>query len=160
MGIPTKKGLREHQPTQGQEGATDEPRALPQKASLCNRWHCCCHWRKSHRTERTVCDSFVQRVPQPGLNVHSRQLTYTEPPKQRKFPKGCLGKVHFHSINVYHLSWEADQSGQSPTTENDDRGIHRHHTYQDEGRGALVLCPPVLPNAPERGWAKTRANSA
>ena len=100
--------------------------------------------------DRQDCVSFVQRVLQPGLNVHSRQVTCTEPPKRRKFPKGCLGKVHFHSINMYHLSWEADQSGQSPTTKNDDRGIRRHHTYQHEGRGALVLCPPVLPNTPKR----------
>lgn len=101
--------------------------------------------------DREDCVSFVQRVLQPGLNVHSRQVACTEPPKWRKFPKGRLGKVHFHSINMYHLSWEADQSGQSPTTKNDDRGIHRHHTYQHEGRGALVLCPPGLPNTPKRG---------
>ena len=57
---------------------------------------------------RGPCPS-VQRLLRPGLGVQSRQGTCTEPPKRRKFPKGCLGKVHFHTINMYHLPWEADR---------------------------------------------------
>lgn len=88
--------------------------ALPNKAFLWNHWHCRCHSLKSHRTAEDFA-SFVLGVLQPGLDVQKRQVTWTEPQKQRKFPKECLGKVHFHSIYMYHLSWEDDQSGQSPT---------------------------------------------
>lgn len=107
MGILTERRLKQHQTTELGKGCHRLALALPYKAFLFRTRTLLLLLTEAPQDSVGFC-FIIQRVQKPALDVQSREVTWRQLQKLRKFPEEMSGNVHFHSVRVYHLFQETD----------------------------------------------------